>query len=466
MTDSPPRVSIVIPTYNNAHFLPAAIASCRAQSFDSCEVIVVDDGSTDHTREVLAGCEDQVKVLSLDHSGVCRARNAGIEAARGEYVAFLDADDYFLPDKLARQVACFEANPGLAIVHSGWRVVDAAGRELAPVEPWRVAPRLELQSWLIWKPVFPGAMMFRREALLKVGGFDPQFRQAEDVELVFRLALDGCAAEWVKIPTVCYRQHGANTVKRYQQQADNMQRVLNKFFGLPDLPDRYRRLEPRIRYYTAMWLAWQIFLYGGAEETIEVLRPTLKWSFYSPDAFVVLDWLAQMMAFASRQKKPLECVRGLWPSFRAASGLPPVAWAEAEAYLETFYTLWWYYMHREWDQAARQMAGFRHSARELVRWSYPCIYIGPLIPTEEMVGALWRDAQAAGVVSRRERPKVTWLYLTIFSRMMFAQSWGAARRAFWAALKAGWHPRAALIWLRYAKVVAGYLSRRIFLGKR
>ncbi|MFM7427887.1 MAG: glycosyltransferase family 2 protein, partial [Elainella sp.] len=207
-----PRVSVVIPAYNCADYLPAAIESVLAQTYRDFEIIVVDDGSTDATPEVLHRYGNQLVAISQANQGVALARNHGIQIAQGEWVAFLDADDLFLPDKLAAQMALAEANPALGLIHSGWQRVDSQGRFLMDVEPWQQVPDLTLESWLRWKPVLPSAMLFRRDWLERSGGFDPRFPPAEDTELVLRLALMGCEAAWLRQITVKYRQHESSAM--------------------------------------------------------------------------------------------------------------------------------------------------------------------------------------------------------------------------------------------------------------
>src|SRR5437773_3781756 len=112
-------VSVVIPTYNYARYLPEAIDSALAQTHAPLEVIVVDDGSTDDTPRVLAVYGDRIRVIRQANRGPGAARNTGIAAARGEYVGFLDADDVWLPRKLELQMARFEADQGLGLVHCG-----------------------------------------------------------------------------------------------------------------------------------------------------------------------------------------------------------------------------------------------------------------------------------------------------------------------------------------------------------
>src|SRR5215469_16427814 len=111
-----PLVSIVIPTYNASHFIAAAVESCLAQDYTPVEVLVVDDGSTDDTVSVLEPYRASIRYFWQPNDGPARARNRGIAEARGQLIAFLDADDIWLPNKLSQQVQCLERSPGACLV--------------------------------------------------------------------------------------------------------------------------------------------------------------------------------------------------------------------------------------------------------------------------------------------------------------------------------------------------------------
>jgi glycosyltransferase involved in cell wall biosynthesis len=173
-----PLVSVVIPTYNCDRYLAEAIESVLSQRFCEYEIIVIDDGSTDGTAEILRGYGGQIQAVHQANQGVAIARNQGIQLAQGKWVAFLDADDFLLPNELEARMAAVESQPTLGMLHSGWYRVNAKGDLLTAVEPWHQIPRLDLEDWLRWKPVLPSAMLFRQDWLLKSGGFDPRFPPA------------------------------------------------------------------------------------------------------------------------------------------------------------------------------------------------------------------------------------------------------------------------------------------------
>lgn len=292
-----PRVSVVIPTYNSDRYLAKAIDSALAQTYLDREVIVIDDGSTDRTKVILQGYGDRIRPIYQPNQGVAIARNVGVAGAQGEFVAFLDADDVFLPHKLTEQVAVFDADPTLGMVHSGWQRVNAEGVLLLTVEPWHWVPRLTLETWLRWKPVLPSAMMIRRDWLVRSGGFDPRFPPAEDTELILRLALMGCRAEWLRQVTVYYRQHGESAMYKGLPQARSLAAVIDHFFSQPNLPPSIRLLEARTRYSTLVWIAWYLYHTGHGAEMVSYLRQAWAYRSHSPIQ-TVIHWADSFAEFS------------------------------------------------------------------------------------------------------------------------------------------------------------------------
>jgi glycosyltransferase involved in cell wall biosynthesis len=256
-----------------------AIASIFNQTYRSYEIIVIDDGSTDNTRQVLEPYLDKIRYLYQENKGVSHARNLGLEMARGEFISFLDADDFFLPDKLAKQVAVFDAHPSLGIVHSGWRLVNEKGEKISDIEFWHWYGSLELdlETWVVWKPVTI-SMMFRKSWIKSVGGFDTRWHHGEDIDLVLRLSVNGCQAVWLPKITYCYRQHHYNVTRKYTQQAVSINSVLDNFFSRQNLSTSIRQLERKSRYYTHNWLAWQAHRNGDLIEMGKYLRQAWKYT--------------------------------------------------------------------------------------------------------------------------------------------------------------------------------------------
>ena len=288
-TVAKPTISVIIPSYNCDRYIAQAIDSALQQQNCEYEVIVVDDGSTDRTKEILKPYKNLIRYLRQQNQGVATARNRGIAEAQGELIAFLDADDYFLPDKLAAQAAIFAKRPNLGIVHSGWQRINHQGQKLLEVRPWENVPQLNLEDWLRWKPVLPSAMMFRREWLEYAGGFDPRFPPAEDTELVLRLALKGCQSTWLRRITVCYRQHEQSSMHKGLPQARSLAAVMDNFFGQPNLPEKVRLMEHSVRYLTLVWIAWYLYYTEHQAEMVDYLKQAWYYTPLSPLA-TVINW--------------------------------------------------------------------------------------------------------------------------------------------------------------------------------
>ena len=141
-----PLVSAIIPTYNGASYMAETIESVLAQDYTRIETIVADDGSTDDTLEILHRYGDRIRNLMLPHRGENAARNAAIGASTGDYIAFLDHDDLWLPDKISRQVAALQENPRAGLCHTGYQRFDAGGCGARGAVGWTGTPRLHLRT--------------------------------------------------------------------------------------------------------------------------------------------------------------------------------------------------------------------------------------------------------------------------------------------------------------------------------
>lgn len=297
MSTEPPLVSVIIPAYNCDRYITKAIDSVLAQTYQTFEIIVVDDGSSDSTPTILRQYGNRIRAVRQPNRGVAIARNTGISLAHGEWIAFLDADDVFLPHKLGAQLAFADLHPHLGMVHSGWRRVSSTGDVLTIVEPWHQVPTLTLESWLRWKPVLPSAMLFRRTWLQKSGGFDPRFPPAEDTELVLRLSAMGCQADWLRQVVADYRQHENSAMHKGLPQARSLAAVIDHFFNQPNLPDSIRWQENQIRYNTLVWIAWYLHYTNHLPEMGDYLRRSWHYSSYLATETIV-HWAESFTAFS------------------------------------------------------------------------------------------------------------------------------------------------------------------------
>ena len=180
-----PRVSVIVPVFNSARTLERAVESIRAQIFDGFEIVAVDDGSTDSSLELLRGRGAGIKILQQENRGPSAARNLGIANSSGAYVAFLDADDWWLPQMLAKTVAALDRDPACVLAYCDLQLADSLGApfptSLMAARP-NHAPTLNDMLETLW-PIMPSGAVIRRAALDLVGGFPESLRAFEDVYL-------------------------------------------------------------------------------------------------------------------------------------------------------------------------------------------------------------------------------------------------------------------------------------------
>jgi hypothetical protein len=225
---APPRVSVLLPVRNGEEFLAPALDSVLSQTLAELELIVVDDGSTDSTADILAGYEDpRMRVVQGQGKGISRALNLALQHSTAPYVARMDADDESLPERFARQVSAMDADPALGLIASSFEVIDPDGAHVA----YRGVPLDDgaLRSTLTgWSPFCHGSVMMRRAVLMSAGGYDPGWEPAEDYELWVRLAQQ---TRFAALPEVLYRHRsspGGVSATRGERQRDQARAVVQR----------------------------------------------------------------------------------------------------------------------------------------------------------------------------------------------------------------------------------------------
>ena len=229
-----PEVSVVIPTYNSAQFLGEALQSVFSQTFYDYETIVVNDGSTDDTEKVIDLYNNRIKYILQENGGPARARNYGIKESSGKYIAFLDADDIWLPSKLEKQVLMFRQRPELAMILTGNFVVNADGVPLFQVEKRKrfmegnIAKNIFLHSGVLTSTV-----MVRKEIFDKIGLFEEDLRIGEDDNMWIRIAAN-YQIELIDEPLAKYRSHPNSLTRDKMKLFEYVQtniRLLSQRYG-------------------------------------------------------------------------------------------------------------------------------------------------------------------------------------------------------------------------------------------
>jgi cellulose synthase/poly-beta-1,6-N-acetylglucosamine synthase-like glycosyltransferase len=264
-----PDVSIVIPAYNVADYLVPAIGSALGQREAAIEVIVVDDGSTDRTPEVIASffSDSRLRVIRQTNAGLSAARNTGIAAARGRYVGFLDGDDVWMPDKASRHAALLDANPQVDLTYSWWRLVDDDGQPLRncdcaiPAEDIRHG--LTLEGLIIENFAGNGStVVCRKDALVRTGGFDPVMRKScEDMDAWLRVAAlrPGNIALVPEVLTL-YRHRQGQMTQDWRRMLEGWETAVGKAKLVA--PERVAQVERWARARILRYLAYTSYELG------------------------------------------------------------------------------------------------------------------------------------------------------------------------------------------------------------
>jgi glycosyltransferase involved in cell wall biosynthesis len=272
-------VTALIPTYNYGRFVTQAVESALAQTYRHIEIIVVDDGSSDDTRERLAPYSERIRYIYQDNQSVAAARNTGIQAARGNLIAFLDADDLWHPHKLELQMRYLADHPSVRLLAVD-RLADGA-------QHWPCLQDLTLPSarpitveeLVLWPHFAPSGVLVRKECFDTVGFFDSSLRNAEDYDMWIRIA---CRFPVVKldVPLWWYRVHGANKSHVPARQEAAALRILEKNFA-QNGPLSKRFSLKRKAYSYAAYAAAQNYSSRGLElaALARILRSFLLWPF-------------------------------------------------------------------------------------------------------------------------------------------------------------------------------------------
>ena len=239
-----PRVSIVIPTYNRSTIVRRAVDSVFAQTFHDFEVLVVDDGSSDNTRDALSGYDDRLRYIFQKNQGPAAARNHGMQLARGEFIGFLDSDDLYFPNNIEAHLRQFNANPATGLVYSGCEIVDHQGNPIRTFRPNPMDRGEVLERLIRYNFITSSTVLMRRVCFDQVGGMNTNLWFAEDWYYWLRIAAR-FPIDFVEEPLVRYQRsqvalsHG-NPIEEIARKNMEMFRLL---FADSDLAVRLAPLK-------------------------------------------------------------------------------------------------------------------------------------------------------------------------------------------------------------------------------
>ena len=225
------KVSVIIPAYNKADLTVKTVESVLKQTYQNIEIIVIDDGSCDHTKKALTGFGDRIRYVCKPNGGACGARNMGIKISTGDYVAFLDCDDLYEPNKIELSVNYLERNPHFGFVHTSSyfineedKIVGYYSHQKSKKQGW-IAQRLILGNF-----VCNSTVVVRQSCLVKAGFFDETIFTPADWDLWMRLA-EIAQVGFINLPLTLYRITDNYVFNRLEQAQREEEIVIEKFFN-------------------------------------------------------------------------------------------------------------------------------------------------------------------------------------------------------------------------------------------
>ncbi len=500
-----PHISIIIPVYNGAQYIAEALESVFQQDYASYEVIVVDDGSTDNTREVLEPYLNKIHYVYQENAGPAAARNEGIRLAVGEFIGFLDADDFFLPGALTEQIAVFERHPSTGAVVSGKRIVNQKKDRISDIEPWKRCETLTLKTIMLSLPIYLGTLIVRWRWVEALHGFDRQYRQAEDLDFFWRLALAGCRFAWLPKVTVAYRLHETNVTNDGCRALAYSKRLLETFFSDPDIPRNIRLLESQIWSQALLWHIWRLFFTGRVNDIASTLKELLSRQPSAPGGEMILVWMNHFQTWHLSHGRAPEEIRSLWPYIRQAVSdsnirnrldcLLDWTFAQKTGKEQTLYdlpALWrflegieadlslnlpleavldgkygaigrGYFQEKEGWSCLEKLTRLQlFPQTDVIRFFQYLISKSSSQITVTQLQHLCHDLQEAEIIKYSETYLCTPLYLTLFGQALLAHhAWETAFRALYRTLEAGrFHLYAVKAWRQFFSNAISYWFRR------
>ena len=289
-TSCPSLVTVVIPAFNAAKYIGEAIQSVLDQTHTNLQILVIDDGSTDNTDEVAAGFGADVEYVHRENAGACAARNHGIRLAKGTYVAFLDADDAWLPDKLARQVDVLETHPDFGAVHGDSTRMNEKGEPLPGDPPGEKQSRdgdvfMEFFEANL-SVILTSTVMVRRSCIDEIGVFDGGGEVVDDHDFFLRLAAH-YPIGYIREPLLRYRVLPGSlsrlrAVQRVEQHEETLRRAIaanpERFDGLP--PGYFEQRWQAFYRWAGMMLYYQGEYRAARPHLRKALRSSSQILFY------------------------------------------------------------------------------------------------------------------------------------------------------------------------------------------
>lgn len=437
-------VSVVIPTYNLAHYIVETLESVLKQTYTPLEIIIIDDGSQDDTEAVLAPYKDKITYIYQENQGISRTYNRGIEMAKGDLICLLEADDYWITDdKVEKQVAMFLDDPTLDYVLTGWKDFTPDGTVYDETTLWEQAPDLGLHDWLFWVPVRQQCTMIKKSVLQAVGGYDPQYRYAMDVDLFLKIVVAGYRGGWLKEITTAYRIHPDSTshTKRIAQ-ADEAIAIHKHYVELESHPPEIKAAKKVYGFFRYMLFTAIAIRYGFIDDAVRYARMVRTVMWFDRDTMYDLAcYLGDSFSYRGYDfdayESAIQVIRKTYDEIPDTIHLSRRLSIETDTLLHWWLSIWWRYYHFMTPENVdtpvhRHPTRFKAqaidtysnmSASELVRLVRLSIYLSPLPLNDRILPAIelfWEEMREDNILSPDDKHHLTDMYLAVAVRAMYS----------------------------------------------
>lgn len=304
-------ISVIMTTYNNKPYIKHALESLLQQTYKDIEIIIVDDGSTDNTREILELYEEHIRYFYKENGGEASARNAGLSLAKGEYIAFLDADDLYKPNKLEEQLKILQANPDIDVVYNDIEVIDQNLGYITTLKSEGVFTNQEdFLCMLLVRQIIPAtaSMMFRRKCVEKGIRYPEQYRNAVDYEFVIKLA-QVYQFYYLDQSLYIYRRHSGNLTNSHLLQLET-EKVIIKNMGIPYITEIVEdsHFTSNMKKLILSKILMKIDEWGLARQYLQELSQVCSdpyiWFYLGNCNYVEESWVQAAAAY----EKSIECI--------------------------------------------------------------------------------------------------------------------------------------------------------------
>lgn len=477
-------VTVIIPTYNLAHYIVETIESVLMQTYDNMEVIIIDDGSQDHTDEALAPFMSQITYIYQENQGISKTYNRGIEMAKGDYICFLEADDYWITkDKIEKQVAILQADPSLDYVQAGWQEININDEIEFIARVWEKAPELTLDDWLTFAPIRTQSLMVTHQCLQNIGGFNPHYRYAMDTDLYFNIANHGYKGTWLREITTAYRIHpmSASHQKRVEQARETVT-IFTHYISLdstsPHIKDRRMVLLFSLHIYFVCTTTSNQYI----EDATQFAKDAIPyfWINRDFDVYDLATYIADSISYTSHKFDSysdmvivLKTTYEIPDTLKLSSRLS----IATDDLLHWWLCIWWRYYHAMTPEN-RDTDLYRHPNMfkpygiahyqaipidRIIYLARVSIFVTPLafddrtLPTIDL---FWSEMTDIGILSPANQHRLIDLYFAIATRALYYGQPHYVKQAIKLAIQ---HTRFQNVtrWGYFGKSLMGYIARKL-----